>query len=475
REQVKRFKLFFTRYLLTYNHFKFKTNIMVANLLKELQDNMGDQLVKQASSFLGAGESQVGAALSGILPTVLGGLAKTASSGSGASAIFDMLKRNNMDGSMLNNIGSVFGNSNQSSKMMDLGGTLLNMVLGGQRQQSSIIDMIANFSGLKKSATGSLMSMAAPILMNFIGRKVLGKGMGASGLASLLLGQKDFIKSALPAGLSGISDTLGLNAIGNNQPRVAATTAKKEGGRGWLVPVLLGALGIIGLLYLLRGCGGTGIDVVDNAADNVLDKTEQVAKTAKDGATGAVAATGDALKDGAGAVAEGAGNLAEGAKDMAGKAGEMAGNALDATTKAAREALSSITFATGSAGEKMANFFKTEAAEASFTFENLTFATGSAELEPTSIQYLDQLAAILKAYPSASVVITGHTDNTGNAAKNEALSLARATSVKTYLEGKGIAAERMATVGKGGTAPTADNATAEGRAKNRRIEVQVKR
>ena len=126
---------------------------MVANLLRELQDDLGGQLVKQASSFLGANEAQTSSALSGILPTILGGLAKNASSGNGAAAIFDMIKNNNIDGSMLSNIGSMLGDSNKSSAMMDMGGQLLKMVLGNN--SSSIIDTIASFSGMKKEIPNS--------------------------------------------------------------------------------------------------------------------------------------------------------------------------------------------------------------------------------------------------------------------------------------------------------------------------------
>lgn len=446
---------------------------MVANLLRELQDDLGGQLVKQASSFLGANEAQTSSALSGILPTILGGLAKNASSGDGIAAIFDLIKNNNIDGSMLSNIGSMFGDADKSSAMMDMGGKLLKMVLGNN--SSSIIDTIASFSGMKKESTGSLMSIAGPILMSIIGRKVSNKGLNMAGLASLLMGQKDFVKAALPAGLSGIADTLGFDGIGRNQAEAVTAAAKKDNKRGWLMPVLIGGLAILGLLYLLRGCGGTGIDMVDSAAGTVLDKTEQAAKGAKDGVAGAMDATGDALKEGAGAVADGAGSLADGAKDMAGKAGEMAENALDATTQAARDALASIKFAAGSAGEKMNNFFKGNEATATFTFKNLTFDTGSADLQEGSLEYLNQLVAIMNAYPKSKITVVGHTDNTGNAAKNEALSLARANSVKNYMERQGIGSERIMAEGKGGAMPVADNGTADGRAQNRRIEVQVNR
>ena len=80
------------------------------------------------------------------------------------------------------------------------------------------------------------------------------------------------------------------------------------------------------------------------------------------------------------------------------------------------------------------------------------------------------MAKGLKAYPTAEVAIYGHTDNVGGAKYNMKLSVGRANSVKQYLVTKGIEPSRIVTRGFGYTKPIADNATAEGRAKNRRIE-----
>ena len=83
------------------------------------------------------------------------------------------------------------------------------------------------------------------------------------------------------------------------------------------------------------------------------------------------------------------------------------------------------------------------------------------------------MAVALNKVQDKNVKIIGHTDSSGDAKKNEQLSLARAEAVKTYLIGKSIVAGRLSTAGLGSEKPVADNTTAEGRKKNRRIEFEV--
>ena len=86
---------------------------------------------------------------------------------------------------------------------------------------------------------------------------------------------------------------------------------------------------------------------------------------------------------------------------------------------------------------------------------------------------LDALVERLKGVSFEVVIAVGHTDSVGSAAYNQRLSLARAESVKAYLVGKGVDRQRIRTEGRGETQPVADNATAEGRAKNRRVDIEV--
>jgi OmpA-OmpF porin, OOP family len=108
----------------------------------------------------------------------------------------------------------------------------------------------------------------------------------------------------------------------------------------------------------------------------------------------------------------------------------------------------------------------TMAADAHFDFDK-------AVLKPEGKAKLDELLGKLKAVNLEVIIAIGHTDSIGSDAYNRKLSLRRANAVKAYLVSKGIEANRISTEGKGESQPIADNKTKEGRAKNRRVEIEV--
>ena len=101
------------------------------------------------------------------------------------------------------------------------------------------------------------------------------------------------------------------------------------------------------------------------------------------------------------------------------------------------------------------------------------FDTGKADLKGDGQAKLDQLVAKLNDVNFDAITITGHTDSVGTDAANQKLSLRRANAVKQYLATHGIAAAKIKTTGRGKTNPVADNKTAQGRARNRRVEVVI--
>jgi OOP family OmpA-OmpF porin len=107
------------------------------------------------------------------------------------------------------------------------------------------------------------------------------------------------------------------------------------------------------------------------------------------------------------------------------------------------------------------------------TLEGIQFDTGTATLRKESLPILDTVLSALAEVPTARVLITAHTDSSGAPAANLELSNKRAAATKAYLVSKGVNADRLEVAGKGDTQPVADNATPEGRQKNRRVDFSV--
>lgn len=108
-----------------------------------------------------------------------------------------------------------------------------------------------------------------------------------------------------------------------------------------------------------------------------------------------------------------------------------------------------------------------------FTLSNLHFETGKSTIKPSSYASLNQLAEFLIRKKTQKILIAGHTDNVGDPAANNMLSLNRAETVKKYLKSKGVPVELLKAKGYGDTKPIADNSTDSGKAQNRRTEIHI--
>jgi len=113
------------------------------------------------------------------------------------------------------------------------------------------------------------------------------------------------------------------------------------------------------------------------------------------------------------------------------------------------------------------------------TSEKVTFAADAffdfdkAVLKPEGRAKLDDLVSKMGGLNLEVIIAVGHTDAVGSDSYNQRLSIRRSEAVKSYLVGKGVEKNRVYTEGKGEKQPVADNRTSEGRAKNRRVEIEV--
>lgn len=104
---------------------------------------------------------------------------------------------------------------------------------------------------------------------------------------------------------------------------------------------------------------------------------------------------------------------------------------------------------------------------------NVSFDTDKTDLKPALLPVLDSVARSLNQHPELRAKVVGHTDSTGALAHNQTLSVNRARSVTDYLSRQGVAATRLTIEGRGPNDTIGDNATADGRALNRRVEIYL--
>jgi OmpA-OmpF porin, OOP family len=412
------------------------------NLLSILTSTMtGGGTLGAISGLLGESESATKTGLGAILPTVLGSVISKGSTAQGAGGLMDMLKSGGHDGGILDNFGSILGGGGSGvSNLLSGGGGIISSLLGDK--VGGVVNLISGLSGLKSGSATSLMSMAAPLVMGLIGKQTASQGLNASGLMSMLGGQSEFVKAALPA---GVSNLLGFGNLGGaaDAAKAAVSNAtaavdEAKGGIGSMMPWLLGAAVLVGSFLAYRSCETPKAE---------LEKVVEVAKTTASSATA-----------GMDTMASKAGSLIE-----AGKAMLPGGVSLDIPK--------------GSLEEKVLMFIEskdTVSKKLWFDFDRLLFETGKSTLKPESMEQLKNVAAIMKAFPNVKIKLGGYTDNKGNAANNMKLSGERAKNVMAELVKLGTEAPRMEAEGYGDGNPVASNDTEEGRAKNRRISISVR-
>jgi len=393
---------------------------MAQDIVGLIKEQLNENVMSKIAGFLGEEKSGVASAVGGALPSLLLGLIRKGTEPGGAESLMGILKEGKHDGGVLDNLDSVLEGPSSTTDLLSTGKGLLTSIFGDKA--GGLGDIIASVGGISKNSGSSLLGLLAPIVMGFLGKMLKSSGgFSAAGLKDLLLGQKDNVKAALPAGVAGLLGVGDIEKLGMEDVKAAVDSKKSV----W--PWIALIIGLAVLFFLWRSCG-------------MKAPEQELSEKAVNEASEKWAALGKFFSK----------KLPNGVELNIPEMGVE--NKLIAFIEDSQRPVDKTTW---------------------FSFDRLSFETGKATLKPESREQLKNISEILKAYPKVSIKLGGYTDNTGDAKVNLKLSQQRAETVMADLLKLGIDASRLEAEGYGQEHPVADNGTEEGRAKNRRINLRV--
>jgi len=212
---------------------------MPTSLLDGLKSMVTPEFLSGAARNLGESEGAVATGLGAAFPAILAGIVAKAGDSQLMRPLFDLISSPANDGSVIRDPRLALSATPQSP-LGAAANKLLSGVFGGQT--SPIGDWISRFAGFRSGSGSTLLSMAAPLVLGLLGNRVRTGGLNPASLGNLLLGEKDSIMRALPAGLGSI---LGLKDTGISIPRIPAPSTKR-----WVVPALA-ALAVVLVVWAL--------------------------------------------------------------------------------------------------------------------------------------------------------------------------------------------------------------------------------
>jgi len=390
---------------------------MAGSIVDSLMNMLGPQLAGPIASRLGESTDTVQRGLQSGAAAMLAGIAAKADQPGFLSQIFGLITNPANSSGALSSLTSnpALAAPGGGSPLSDLASRFTSSIFGSG--QSAITDAIGRFSGLPAGKMSSLISMAAPLVLGFLGQHVRDNGLSAGDLGSSLKADASKLQGFLPPGFRSL--------LGGGVPSVAAAAPAAVAGatNRWLWPVIIAVALIAALLWYFN-----------------RSKTPETVETPPAATTPA-----PALPPGFFTL-----KLPNGVELNVPQTGIE--NKLAMFISDSSKPVDNTTW---------------------FDFDRLTFDTGKDTLQASSQEQLDNVVAILKAYPNVHAKIGGYTDNTGNAEANLKLSNDRAKNVMAALVAGGIDQSRLEAKGYGDEHPVASNDTEEGRAQNRRISLLV--
>jgi outer membrane protein OmpA-like peptidoglycan-associated protein len=402
---------------------------MTSSLLYSLFNLLDSSSINEIASRLAEPGHAVSRGLESATAALISSLAERSSDHTSMSQMFRLVNEAPSDVNVSNIARAVTDSGEVSpatSSLLDTGKQFLTVAFG--RNQSSILDAIGRSSGLRRDSVTSLVGIVAPLLMTALGRLVRSDRLTQEQLGSVLVNQSTGIQDLLPAGMRHHIEREAPQAATTDQntsPLAIKTIPEPRPSLPawlWIVPALL----LIPLLFWLF----TGDHL--RQFSQATQGTERTRPAAAD--------LGDLV------IQRLPGNV-DLKVPQRGVETQLLGFIQDPA-----KGVDEVTW---------------------FDFDRITFDSDSARLRAESREQLNNIAAILIAYPDVHMKIGGYTDNTGAPESNLKLSQDRADSVVAELINLGIERDRLEAEGYGNQHPVADNSTEDGRAQNRRISMRV--
>jgi outer membrane protein OmpA-like peptidoglycan-associated protein len=410
------------------------------NIISHLLGQLGGSTLSTIASGLGENASSTQSALTAVVPALLGGLDHRASTPAGAASLMNLMHDNNIDSARFEDAASATGGGGLAG-LIDAGRPMLASVFGGRA--GTIADWISNRSGISRSSASSLMALALPLVLGQVSKLLKGTGGTAESLSSVLAGQRSFLQQSAPAGLLDLlkgeepvpSYAASRATTPEQEVQMPAVRADAHRRSPWLwaIPMLL-LIPLIG--YFM------------SRPDSNRQVAVQQPTITRDSTPAPVGTSGRTMRP-------------------------------ETATLTALRLPNGVALRMSRDGveSKLVGFLKDPSSPVNrdtwFTFDRLEFESGTARLTRPSSEQLRNVAEIMKAYPTAKIKIGGYTDDVGDAAQNQKLSQDRADVMRARILSFGIDPSRVEAEGYGEAHPIADNATEEGRQRNRRVDVRV--
>jgi OmpA-OmpF porin, OOP family len=434
------------------------------NLLDMAKSYFSNELVNKASAHLGESEGSISKAISAVLPSIIGGIADKSTDGVDGAGIVAKMAADQHQGGILDSING-FLHPDTSNDMLGKSSSIISGLFGNGGTSNMLTTLISSFAGVKGSSVGTIMSMAAPMLLGLVGKHSAENNLTPSAMSSMLGEQKKSAMSMLPAGFSLSSITGGASNIASSAASAATGAVGDLAGKagGGLGKILLPAILLCGLVagiwwFTKNGCNKgtttptstetTNTDATNTTAGTTTTVTPPVVEAPKAtvGADGLVSYDLGALGD----------------LDLPGgvKLTGVNANGFENTL------VNFIKTGTIDTINKGANWFNLH--DVQFVSGKTTYAT------PKAMVQIKNVAAILKAYPNVKIKMGGNTDVSGNAAANVALSQSRAAQVmKDIIASGATAAQIVEAKGYGSEFATAKAGDKAGMAADRKTTAKV--